>query len=46
MTEPDIFVGVDWGSRTHRVCIGDSTGRVRGERAFEHGGRELADLAD
>ncbi len=46
MAEPDIFVGVDWGSRTHQVCIVDNAGRVRDERAFEHGGRGLADLAD
>ena len=45
MTEPTWFVGVDWGSRTHQVCILDGTGAVRGEQAFKHGGAGLAALA-
>ncbi len=39
------YVGVDWGSQTHQVCVIDAGGEVVGERAFEHGGRGLAALA-
>ena len=40
------FVGVDWGSQTHQVCVIDAGGEVVGEWAFEHGGRGLAALAE
>ena len=40
------FAGVDWGSQTHQVCVLDSAGKVRGERAFEHGGAGLSEMAD
>ena len=40
------FAGVDWGSQTHQVCMLDSAGKVRGERAFEHGGAGLSEMAD
>ena len=35
------FVGVDWGSQKHQVCVIDAGGEVVGERAFEHGGLGL-----
>ena len=38
--------GVDWGSRTHHVCLMDHRGKVIKERAFEHGGRGLAAMND
>ena len=28
------FVGADWGSEAHQVCIIDGEGSVRGERSF------------
>ena len=31
------FVGVDWGSEKHQVCILDQQGTVVGERSFPHG---------
>ncbi len=40
------FVGVDWGSETHHVCVLDRDGKVRGERAFDHSGKGLAAMAD
>lgn len=40
------FAGVDWGSEQHQVCILDATGKVKGERAFPHGGAGLVALCD
>ena len=39
------FAGIDWRSQTHQVCVLDSAGKVRGERAFEHGGAGLSEMA-
>ena len=48
MTDETIcwFVGVDWGSEQHQVCILDGAGKVKGERAFSHGGAGLVALCD
>jgi transposase len=40
------FVGVDWGSEKHQVCILDQQGTIVGERNFPHGGAGLAELGD
>src|SRR5215475_1931565 len=40
------FVGVDWGSEKHQVCILDQQGTIAGERSFPHGGDGLAELGD
>jgi hypothetical protein len=32
------FVGIDWASETHQVCLVDADGKVVGECAFVHGG--------
>ncbi len=40
------FVGVDWGSQTHQACVSDVAGKLLGERAFEHGGQGLSEMAD
>ena len=40
------FVGVDWGSQTHQTCVSDVAGKLLGERAFEHGGQGLSEMAD
>src|SRR3982750_3929740 len=40
------FVGVDWGSEKHQVCLLDAARQVVGERAFRHGGAGLAALCD
>ena len=41
----DWYVGIDWASEVHQVCLVDDRGAVRGERAVRHGGEELAALA-
>jgi transposase len=38
------FVGIDWGSQQHRVCLLNREGAVLGERAVEHSGDGLAEL--
>ena len=38
------FVGIDWASATHQVCLVDAEGNITGERAFPHGGAGLAEL--
>src|SRR3954467_15846979 len=40
------FVGVDWGSEKHQVCLLDAAGQGSHERAFRHGGAGLAALCD
>jgi transposase len=30
------FVGIDWGSEAHAVCLLDATGRIRGTRPVPH----------
>ena len=39
-----IFVGIDWGSETHQVCVLDKKRRVLLEAGFEHSGRALDEL--
>lgn len=40
------FVGVDWGSEKHQVCILDQQGTIAGERNLPHSGAGLAELGD
>jgi transposase len=40
----DWYVGIDWASEIHQVCLVDDRGAVRGERAVRHSGEELAAL--
>ena len=48
MSEPEyqFFVGVDWGSETHVVCVLDRERRCIAERSVPHTGMALNDLAD
>ncbi len=48
MSEPEyqFFVGVDWGSETHVVCVLDRDRRRLVERSFPHSGTGLTALAD
>src|SRR6266850_2817992 len=39
------FVGIDWGSQQHQVCVLDRDRRLVGERAVDHDGASLAHLA-
>ena len=38
------FVGVDWATEEHAVCLIDENGKVVGERSFAHSGTGLADM--
>src|SRR2546425_4788369 len=39
------FVGIDWGSQQHQVCVLDRARRLVGARAVDHDGASLAQLA-
>jgi transposase len=39
------FVGIDWGSQTHQVCVLDRDRHRVGERSVEHEGGALAECA-
>lgn len=39
-----LFVGIDWGSQRHRVCLLDRNGRRIDERWVDHSGSSLAEL--
>jgi transposase len=39
------FVGIDWGSQTHQVCVLDRDRHRVGERSVEHEGSALAECA-
>ena len=41
-----IFVGIDWGSESHQVCVLDESRKVRLEDAFAHSGKGLGELVD
>jgi transposase len=41
----DWFVGIDWGSEKHQVCVLDGDRRRVGERVVEHNGASLTQLA-
>jgi hypothetical protein len=38
------YVGIDWGTQKHRVCLMSHDGKVVEERWIEHGGEGLAEL--
>jgi transposase len=40
------FVGIDWGSERHQVCVIDARRRVLLEAEFEHSGAGLEQLAE
>ncbi len=45
MSEQDtVFVGIDWASEKHDVCVIDGSGSVVGERQFQHSGEGLTEL--
>lgn len=45
-SEYQFFVGVDWGSETHVVCVLDPDRRLIAEHSVPHTGRGLTALAD
>ena len=44
--ESEWYVGFDWASEKHRVCLLDRAGRVVGERDVAHDGAALTDLCE
>ena len=38
------FVGVDWATRQHQICVLDGDGKVVGERQVAHSGTGIGDL--
>lgn len=41
-----LYVGIDWGSEQHRVCILSAGGEIRQQKWIEHTGKALAELVD
>jgi transposase len=46
MIVPLLFVGIDWGSREHRVAVLDAAGKQVRDWTVEHTGAELVDLVE
>ena len=46
MEQLEYFVGVDWSSRDHQVCVVDMEGKVCAQRSFKHCGMGLTEMAD
>ena len=46
MKQDQWFVGVDWASRSHQVCVLDAQGTCQEQRSFPHSGSGLAQMAD
>ena len=44
--EIEWFVGIDWASQSHQVCLVDARGECLGERAVAHGGAGIEELCD
>jgi transposase len=42
----ELYVGIDWATQTHQVCLLDPGGRLLDERRVPHTGPALAELAD
>lgn len=40
----ELFVGIDWGSERHRVCVAAPDGAIVDQRWIEHSGSSLAEL--
>ncbi|MGY4497654.1 transposase [Bradyrhizobium sp. GM24.11] len=40
------FVGIDWATQSHSVCLLDAEGRRIAQHGFAHGGAGLAELRD
>ena len=40
------FAGIDWGSISHQVCVIDQDGFIVGEKAFDHTGKGLCEMAE
>jgi len=43
--KPLFFAGIDWGSQSYQVCVVDQHGSILGEKAFDHSGKGLNEMA-
>ena len=39
-----VYVGIDWATQKHDVCVVDEAGKLLGERQFPHSGKGLVSL--
>jgi transposase len=46
MPDYDLYVGIDWATQQHQVCLVDPTGRRREERHIAHSGAALREFVD
>ena len=46
MKESKWYVGIDWGTEEHAVCLVADDGKVVGQRTFPHSGKGIATLVD
>ena len=44
MSTEQWYVGVDWATRQHQICVLDGDGKVVGERQVAHSGTGIGDL--
>src|SRR5712675_1956359 len=44
--EVEWFVGIDWASQSHQVCLIGARGECLGERSVAHGGPGIEELCD
>jgi len=44
--EVEWFVGIDWASQSHQVCLVDAQGKGREQRAVAHAGAGIGELCD
>src|SRR5438876_4113171 len=44
--EVEWFVGIDWASQSHQVCLVNARGECLGERAVAHGGPGIEELCN
>lgn len=42
--EVELYLGIDWGSRTHHVCLLNRKGALLNERSFSHDGAGFAEM--
>ncbi len=43
-SDPKWFVGIDWATELHQVCLLDDRGKIMGERSFAHSGTGLDEM--
>jgi transposase len=46
MADYELYVGIDWASQQHQVCVIDATGRRREQRRVAHSGAGLTEFVE